>query len=268
MSSLNSRRWFTLLIVAGFSWIIPLQALTPAPPKRLTCPVCRTEFEAFLAGSGTQTGMRLDFRPTGPIASPWPLPECPKCRNVRFGTEGKPLAESETKGLRTAVQSARFTRLPAETPTYHRLAVIFEAQKKSPRELAMTWLAASWQWESTPHRASEQECRKQSARWLDRHLESKTATGASPDFEAILLRVDLHRRANEFEAAEAWIKRWSVHPAFRTGLAPRIFQRQRELITARISTAEPLEPNPGTRITTPGKTTRLQLRKPASNGSK
>jgi hypothetical protein len=268
MSFLHSRRRFTLLAVAGFFPFVTLRALTPAPPARLTCPVCRTEFDAHLAGSGTQTGMRLDFRPTGPIASPWTLPECPKCRNVRFGLEGKPLAESELKSIRSAVQSARFTHLPAGTPTYHRLAVICEAQKKSPRELAMTWLAASWQWESSTNRAAEQECRKQSARWLDRHLESKTATGGTPDFEAIFVRADLHRRAGEFEAADAWIKRWSAHPAFRTGLAPRMIQRQRELIAARISTAEPLEPNPGTRTTTPGKATRLQLRKPITSGSK
>ena len=36
------------------------------------CPLCKTEFKAVLAGSGTMFNRRLDLRPVGAIRSPWP----------------------------------------------------------------------------------------------------------------------------------------------------------------------------------------------------
>ena len=52
-----------------------------------TCPLCTTEFKAHLAGSGTQFGMRLDLKPLGAIAAPWPVAVCPKCHFVLLGDD-------------------------------------------------------------------------------------------------------------------------------------------------------------------------------------
>jgi hypothetical protein len=137
--------------------------------------------------------------------------------------------------------------------------------KKPAREVAMDWLSASWQWESTTNRVQERACRDQCAAWLDRHLESKGHKGGAPDFEAILLRADLFRRAGQFDKATAWLNRWAPQPAFQSGLAPRIIIRQRLLLAARISTAEPLEdPNARKPGSTP-KARPLRLAPPAKH---
>ena len=49
-----------------------------------TCPLCKTEFDTMVAMSGTQFGRRLDLKPLGPIAAPWPIPVCPKCKFVLY----------------------------------------------------------------------------------------------------------------------------------------------------------------------------------------
>jgi hypothetical protein len=41
------------------------------------CPIGGQKFTQVMAGSGTSFGATLDFKPYGPIASPWPLPVCP-----------------------------------------------------------------------------------------------------------------------------------------------------------------------------------------------
>ncbi len=231
--------WFgaILFLLIRFA---PAQALTVGPVETYHCPVCRHAFEPVLAGSGTQTGMRLDFRPLGPIASPWPIPDCPKCHNVWFPAAVTNRSDRELQVVTKTVRSATYARL-SSAPSYHRYAILSESLKQPARELAMHWLAASWQWESTTNRVQERACRDQCAAWLDRHLESKAQKTTTPDLEAVLLRADLFRRAGQFDRCAAWLNRWAPQPAFQSGLAPRIIVRQRLLIAARLTTAEPLE---------------------------
>ena len=231
--------WFgaVLFLLIRFA---PAHALTPAPLETYHCPVCRFAFEPVLAGSGTQTGMRLDFRPLGLIASPWPIPDCPKCHTVWFPTALTNRSERELSIVTRTIHSAAYLRL-ASAPSYHRVAVLSESLKKPARDIAMHWLAASWQWESTTNRVQERACRDQCSRWLDRHLESRVQKNAAPDLEAVLLRADLYRRAGQFDRCAAWLNRWASQPAFQSGLAPRMIIRQRLLLAARLTTAEALE---------------------------
>ena len=263
MASNRSSSWFGAFLFF-LTLTTAVQALTPAPFETHVCPVCRHSFEPRLAGSGTQTGMRLDFRPLGPIASPWPIPDCPNCHNVWFPSETAPPATRELQTVSKTVRSAAYVRL-ASAPSYHRLAVTSEALKKPARELAMLWLAAGWQWEGTTNRVQERACRGRCASWLDRHLDSQSTKNGAPDFEAVLLRADLFRRAGDFDKATAWLNRWAPQPAFHSGLAPRIIARQRLLVAARILHPEPLEDPSARRPGKPLKARPLKLAPPAGH---
>lgn len=72
------------LTLAALLSATTVNALTIHEADR-TCPLCKTEFKAHLAGSGTQFGMRLDLKPLGAIAAPWPVAVCPKCHFVLLG---------------------------------------------------------------------------------------------------------------------------------------------------------------------------------------
>ena len=55
--------------------------------QEFTCPIGGEEFRQKMAGSGTSFGQFFDFRPYGPIESPWPLPVCPGNGFVMFKRE-------------------------------------------------------------------------------------------------------------------------------------------------------------------------------------
>jgi hypothetical protein len=123
------------LIACGLSVLLLLGIAPMRADTRVvcdeTCPLCGQKFQARLAASGTQFGQRLDLRPIGPIASPWPLAVCPKCGFVLYKDDNK-YAGEELKALRKVVASDEYKKLGASAPTYARLAKLHEGLKSPP----------------------------------------------------------------------------------------------------------------------------------------
>ena len=72
------------------------------------CPLCRTKFKATLAGSGYQSNIRLDLRPIGAIASPWPLAVCTKCGFVLYKDQEEEYSEDELKAVIKSCEGRSF----------------------------------------------------------------------------------------------------------------------------------------------------------------
>ena len=70
-----------MCLLAWLTMIGSLLART-AEDRLFRCPVCETQFRDVVDASGTQIGMRLDFKPIGSIGTPGRLAKCPRCRFI------------------------------------------------------------------------------------------------------------------------------------------------------------------------------------------
>lgn len=107
-----------------------------------TCPLCTTEFKARLAGSGTQFGMRLDLKPLGAIAAPWPVAVCPKCHFVLLSDD---LSDSDLKMLKAFVQTKEYQAWGETRSSHFLMAKLLAALGRDDATLAHVYLKASWQ---------------------------------------------------------------------------------------------------------------------------
>src|SRR5262245_48698537 len=107
-----------------------------------TCPLDGTTFTTTRAISGTQWGCRLDGKPLGPIAAPWPVPVCPTDHFVLYKSTFDP---EEVAKLRPFVHSPAYQDQVPGNSSYYLMATIFEFLGESPKTIAHTYLQASWQ---------------------------------------------------------------------------------------------------------------------------
>jgi hypothetical protein len=211
-------------------FLVAMEMASPAHTFQLClfrCPLCTTAFKEVMDRSGTQMGMRLDFKPLGHIAAPWRVPVCPKCRFVLYKGGGQPVygdrvfessptnqpqyTAEEVKDMKAFVASAGYAKLPADAPSYQRLALIREHQKLPHHQVAYTWLQASWQVEDNLSRC--QECLENCARVYDKCLAS-AKPGSDEYSVAVLVRGEIYRRMGQFKEAAAW---FAAHGSQATG---------------------------------------------------
>ena len=118
----------------------------------VTCPLCGTKFRAEEVISEYKTGMRLDMKPLGAVAAPWPLAVCPSCHFVVYN---QVLPERDKRILSEFVQSEEYRRLVKKWPSYYLLAKLFEQLPGSKEVIAHMYLKASWQVEDDPTKCKE-----------------------------------------------------------------------------------------------------------------
>ncbi|CAB5105330.1 hypothetical protein D3OALGA1CA_1694 [Olavius algarvensis associated proteobacterium Delta 3] len=141
MKSLNS---IIVLLIISFSYIAtvnPASALTYSDIE-VTCPLDGTTFNVKMAMSGTRLGMRLDRKPLGPIAAPWPVPVCPTDHFVLYK---QAFDQNEINDLNKLIGSPEYRNQVEKNSSYYLLAKIYEFQGKPSHEIAHTYLKASWQ---------------------------------------------------------------------------------------------------------------------------
>jgi hypothetical protein len=107
-----------------------------------TCPLCKTEFKARLAGSGTQFGMRLDLKPLGAIAAPWPVAVCPKCHFVLLGDD---LSDPELAKLKAFVKTKEYQTWGEARSSHFLMGKLLSTLGRDDITLAHVYLKASWQ---------------------------------------------------------------------------------------------------------------------------
>ncbi len=213
--------------ICGFGlWVLVVETIASADTKSVvdcTCPLCDTKFKATLAGSGTQFGQRLDLRPLGAITSPWPIAVCPQCGFVLFKDQGEKYTAEELATLRGLVNADGYKKLPANTPAYERLAVLYEGLKRPPFVIAYAYLKASWQLEDQPER--NRVLLEKSRKWFETYLETAQKSDEAR-MTAEFLRGELLRRVGKFEEAKAQLERLGKLKEFTADLAPRSSEKE------------------------------------------
>lgn len=181
-------------------WLLGLALPTLAHTLRheeFICPIDGHRFSEFVSASGTQWGSRLDNKPLGPIAAPWDLAQCPKCKFVLADTAYTPATLSQ---LKSVVPSEAYRSAASNGPTYYCLARLRELTGAEPRAVGDAYLKASWQVEKDSARCRE---------YLMRALESFSVQLKSLKPEdrswARLARLcgELERRLGQFDTAAA-----------------------------------------------------------------
>jgi hypothetical protein len=193
------------------------------------CPLCQTKFTAILAMSGTRFNVRLDLRPVGPIASPWPLAVCTKCGFVLYKQDGK-YSDEEIKALRVIVDSDAYKKLPRENSSYQRVAKLYEGLGKPPSQVATAYLEASWQVEDDE--ARNRPLLGESLKWFEKYLGSgpkKDENWKAAEF----LRGELQRRLGRFDDAKAQFARLKVTEEFKGEPFPGLIAQEEALIAAK-----------------------------------
>ncbi|MFO0950259.1 MAG: DUF2225 domain-containing protein [Isosphaeraceae bacterium] len=210
------------------------------------CPLCETKFKAVLSMSGTQFGMRLDLRQVGPIASPWLVAVCPKCGFVLFKGEGKfgneGYSQAELKAFRAVVNSPEYKRLDAKTPSYLRLARLYEGAGRPPFDVAFAYLQASWQAEDRKDDRRTDELLESSLAWIEKHLASGPAVDDSTK-SAEFLKGELLRRLRRPDEAKRQFDRLKGMKPFAENPFPRLIAEEERLL--RIGDRMPQEMDQG-----------------------
>lgn len=191
----------------------------------VSCPLCENTFKTRQAVSGTAWGRRLDLKPLGPIASPWPIPVCPNCRFVIFKDK---LDNEEVERLRLYIKSQEYQNLAKNQSSYFLLAKIYEFMGKDHLTLAHTYLQASWQVEAD----SYQKCNQYLEMSL-RNFEKFLSTYDKKDdrwINAELLCGEIERRLQYFVKAKNRFDRLESLPEFRKDNLRRIIFTQIYLI--------------------------------------
>jgi hypothetical protein len=184
-------------------------------------------FTTDLAMSGTQMGQNLDRRPVGAIASPWPLPKCPKNGFVVFK---KAFTPAEIRTLEPFVRSAQYQALQKTESDYF-LASRLMTELRAPRhEIASALLRATWEVENDPRYP----------RYAERALaaiEALLADGSALQRDDVAsyrqIAGELERRLGRFDAARARFIALRGAPGVKGTPLERIVLQELELIRRR-----------------------------------
>lgn len=218
--------------IKGYLLIILLLILWPQTGYGLifreieiSCPLCETTFKTSRAVSGTVWGRRLDLKPLGPIASPWPIPVCPNCRFVNYKDK---FDNEEVERLKLFVKSQEYQNLAKNHSSYFLLAKIYEFTGMDHLTLAHTYLQASWQVEAD----HQEKCTQYLEKSL-RNFEKFLLTYDKKDdrwVNAELLCGEIERRLGYFEKAKNRFDRLESLQEFRKDILRRIIFTQIYLI--------------------------------------
>jgi hypothetical protein len=215
---------FTCFIIL----VIPLKASASTFREvEVTCPLCETKFKTHLQMSGTTFGQRLDLKPIGPIAAPWPLAICPKDSFVLFKEN---FTEPEKDRLRIFVHSKAYQDLVKDYPPYFRLARIYEFLGEDDFTVAYAYVKASWEAENIPaqkgaYQPSLEACQIHLNKYLQTHSEKDKKWET-----AQLLSGEMERRLGQFDQARERFRQLGGMQKFQSDQFQRIIQFQLDLI--------------------------------------
>ena len=223
----------TTAAILALALLIGLPALkTPAGTLggvRVTCPVCGYYFSTLAQTSGFIVNTRLDTKPVGHLAVPWPIPVCYRCGFVVFTVK---LTPAQKTSLKKYLATARYKRLAGNHPSYYRLARIFKYLVKDDLDIAHLLLKASWQVERDIHDKNKRKWTKymEEALWYFNITLAKRGIMDRDTATAALLAGEIERRLGMFDAAKRRFKKLGDLPRFQSGIMGRIVRYQLKLI--------------------------------------
>ncbi len=194
--------------------------------SKFTCPIGEHTFKQLSPVSGTSFGSMLDYQQSGPITSPWMLPECPQDGFVLYKDT---FTEKEIETLRPFVLSPEYQSMREIDTSYWLIAKCMKKLGVPRADRADTLLCATWQ------AKSEQQYRDYALETLAA-LEELLAKGGL-DKERIetvrLLIGELYRRVGDFDQAKKIFTVLAEEPDFKgDALYMKIITLQLELIEA------------------------------------
>lgn len=223
----------TLVVLSGMNG--PAYALMPYGAE-FACPIGGGKFFAQLVGTYTQTGMRLDLRPLGPLIAPMPLPVCPDNGFVMYR---ETFSEAEIDRLKPLVLSDDYRRLRAEHTDYYMVAYLRDKMGADRLTLAYLYLQASWE--------AEEQRSALLANYRSLALDNFEAflkldnSRSEQWWTAAVLVAELDRLLGRFDAAQAQLEQLPVNEA-RVGSAwPRVIDQIRRHSLSNNSTAQRFE---------------------------
>jgi hypothetical protein len=190
------------------------------------CPIDGTTFESQDAVSGFKSGMRLDLKPLGEIAAPWPIPVCPSDHFVVLEYE-----PAEIEKLKSFIPSDEYQGYASKhKASYALLAKIRDFLGAGPGEVGVAYLQASWEVEDRPD--EHLEYLGLSLQYIRLALEEHP----EPTEESVhleLLTAELERRLGHFDAAERRLQRLEKVSFTLESSVRRIIDYQLELVAKR-----------------------------------
>lgn len=198
-----------------------------------TCPLCKFKFTTTVAFSGFQADNRLDLKPLGAIAAPWPLPVCPSCHFVLFKDE---LTSKEKTLFASYVNSKKYKTYARKRASYVLLAKLYEQSQRSDLDAANAWLRASW--EEEPNRAQYEEDLNASLRHFKKYLSAKDAREKDKEQwqTAEIVSGEIERLLADFEAAKTRFARLSDMPEFQDNFQKQLIAFELQLAAKKDST--------------------------------
>jgi hypothetical protein len=141
------------LILHLFSLCIVMSAIAHTGVEgAFTCPIDGKKFKQVVDASGTQFGARLDFKPPGPTAAPWIIPQCPNCKFVLCQES---FDKATVQKLKPFILSDDYRVAAKGNPSYFCLALIRGFLGADNLKIGDAYLQASWQVESNPKKCDE-----------------------------------------------------------------------------------------------------------------
>lgn len=195
--------------------------------QQFRCPIDGHAFSQYVSASGTQFGCRLDGKPLGPIAAPWDLVQCPKCKCIL--TE-KAYDQPTLAKLKVLVVSPAYRDAAARGPSYYCLALIRQRLGFESLLIGDAYLKASWQVERDRGRCDEflKQALKHYSAGLSA-LDQKSRHWAS----VVRLCGELERRLGRFQAAAVRLQNLRTAPSSQPDLP--LIDRQLSLVARRDS---------------------------------
>jgi hypothetical protein len=216
-----ARAAMILAAIVAASVILTSQSVVASTSFRatVTCPIDGKPFSTILVGSYFQSGMRLDFKPTGALFAPYPYPVCPDNGFVMYQNT---FSERELAAIRPIVLSDEYRRLRAENTDYFMIAYVKQRLGADQYDLGNTYLRASWEAENSGSERID-EYRKLAREAFDNFLSGKR-TRTDEWWTATVLAAEMDRLLGNFDAVELRISRLPIaemgatHPGLRTML--------------------------------------------------
>jgi len=112
--------------------------------KKVKCPLCGAPVSGTVVTNATRTALRLDLKPIGDLPVPNALLVCPGCSFVLFRDHLNPALKDS---LNCFVKSEAYRNEAAGNTSYYLLGRIGEFRKLPDKDIAYTYLCASWQTE-------------------------------------------------------------------------------------------------------------------------
>ncbi|HEY1601336.1 MAG TPA: hypothetical protein VGG64_17170 [Pirellulales bacterium] len=199
----------------------------------MSCPLCKTNFEAITGGEGGyQSTMRLDLMPVGAITPAYPKPVCPKCGFVLFnfsGIRAAPMSDAEEKQCREIIATKDYKDHIGRS-SHCLMGYLFEGMKRHEWELAFVFLEASWQEEYDTKKWAEDLERSQ------KHMRSFLSNAKAHDQKwesAQMLDGEFSRRLGEFDDAQKHFEGLKAINNFQGNFLGQMVDYQLRLIAAK-----------------------------------